>query len=330
VLGHQLLEFGGEGAVPAERKLRFDPVLQRGEAARFEPLDLEPGKRFELKIGQRPAVPQRLRRTQQRRGPARILRLKRPSAGGHLLLERVQVQLAVLDAEHVPGRASEQPRLWVTIGERLAQAGNLNMEHRFSRTGRLITEQFVDQLVAGYDAVGVAQQQREQGTLLRPADPHRGAVEPDLERPEDSKLQTTAHVTPGLKCPQGARPWLALYARWCLERFLKGLPARLALMLYAAKCYWPGVAKTDVEQVTERAARAGLASGRTTVTYLGSLLFAADDLVLCLFQGSSRAAVIQASDRLGIPRERLMDSLWLGPAGPPGQGSRPGASAWQQ
>ena len=101
-------------------------------------------------------------------------------------------------------------------------------------------------------------------------------------------------------------------------------------MLYAAKCYWPGVAKTDVEQVTERAAQAGLASGRTTVTYLGSLLFAADDLVLCLFQGSSRAAVIQASDRLGIPRERLMDSLGRGPAGPPGQGSRPCASAWQQ
>jgi len=101
-------------------------------------------------------------------------------------------------------------------------------------------------------------------------------------------------------------------------------------MLYAAKCYWPGVTKTDLEQVTGRAARAGLAAGNTRVTYLGSLLFAADDLVLCLFRGPSRAAVIQASDRLGIPRERLMDSLWLGPAEPPGQGSTPCASAWPQ
>ena len=84
-------------------------------------------------------------------------------------------------------------------------------------------------------------------------------------------------------------------------------------MLYAAKCYWPGVTETDVEQVTERAARAGLAPGSNTVTYLGSLLFAADDLVLCLFQGPSRGAVIQASGWLGIPCERLMDSLWLGP-----------------
>ena len=87
-------------------------------------------------------------------------------------------------------------------------------------------------------------------------------------------------------------------------------------MLYAAKCYWPGITETDLERVAKRAAAAGLGSGRDGVAYLGSLLFAADDLVLCLFQGPSRAAVIQASDRLGIPSERLMDSAWLGPGLP--------------
>jgi len=84
-------------------------------------------------------------------------------------------------------------------------------------------------------------------------------------------------------------------------------------MRYAAKCYWPGVTDAALEQVAGRAARAGLGSGRDGVVYLGSLLFAADGLVLCLFQGPSRAAVIQASGRLGIPSERLMDSAWLGP-----------------
>jgi len=34
---------------------------------------------------------------------------------------------------------------------------------------------------------------------------------------------------------------------------------------------------------------------------------------LCLFQGPSWAAVIQSSDRLSIPGEGLMDSVWLGP-----------------
>ena len=54
-------------------------------------------------------------------------------------------------------------------------------------------------------------------------------------------------------------------------------------MLYAAKCYWPGVTETDLEAVTEHDASTGLASGGHTVTYLGSLPFTADDLVLCLF-----------------------------------------------
>jgi hypothetical protein len=84
-------------------------------------------------------------------------------------------------------------------------------------------------------------------------------------------------------------------------------------MLYAAKCYWPGVTETDLQRVAERAATTGLGSGRDPVRYLGSLVFGLDDLVLCLFQGPSRTTVIQASDRLGIPCERLMDSVWLGP-----------------
>jgi hypothetical protein len=93
-------------------------------------------------------------------------------------------------------------------------------------------------------------------------------------------------------------------------------------MLYAAKCYWPGVTQSDLEQVGERAATAGLGPGRDGVAYLGALLFAADDLVLCLFCGPSRAAVLQASDRLGIPRERLMEPLWLPQASPSPKGTQ--------
>lgn len=83
-------------------------------------------------------------------------------------------------------------------------------------------------------------------------------------------------------------------------------------MLYAAKCYWPGVTAADLQQVASRAAGTGLDTGSGPVTYLGCLLFAADDLVLCLFQGPSRAAVIQASEQLGVPSERLMEPAWLG------------------
>lgn len=87
-------------------------------------------------------------------------------------------------------------------------------------------------------------------------------------------------------------------------------------MLHAAKCYWPGVTQADVEQGAARAAETGLGTGGDGVDYLGSLLFAAYDLVLCLFECPSRAAVIQARDRLSMPCVRLMDSAWLGPGRP--------------
>jgi len=52
-------------------------------------------------------------------------------------------------------------------------------------------------------------------------------------------------------------------------------------MLYAAKCYRPGVTAAALEQVAGRAAGAGLDTGAGPVTCLGSLLFAAGGLVLC-------------------------------------------------
>jgi hypothetical protein len=79
---------------------------------------------------------------------------------------------------------------------------------------------------------------------------------------------------------------------------------RLGGMLYAAKCYWPGVTETNLEVAAERAVRT--TASRDRVAYLGPLLFSADDLVLCFFEGPARTAVKHVSDRLGIPCKRLM------------------------
>jgi Protein of unknown function (DUF4242) len=81
-------------------------------------------------------------------------------------------------------------------------------------------------------------------------------------------------------------------------------------MLYAAKCYWPGVSQRELERMT---AQSFGASEQQDVSYVGSLLFADDHLVLCLFEAPSRAAVIRASERSGIPCERVMNSVWLDP-----------------
>jgi Protein of unknown function (DUF4242) len=85
-------------------------------------------------------------------------------------------------------------------------------------------------------------------------------------------------------------------------------------MLYTAKCYWPGVTAGELEQAAERALEATAQTpSRSRPAYLGSILFPGDDLVLCLFEASSRAAVKRASDQAGIPCERVMDTIWLAP-----------------
>jgi hypothetical protein len=84
-------------------------------------------------------------------------------------------------------------------------------------------------------------------------------------------------------------------------------------VLYTAKCYWPGVTPTDLTQLAARAAEAS-AAATSQVGYLGSLWLVDDDLVLCLFEGDSRAEVQRIGERARIPFERLMTSTWLKPA----------------
>jgi hypothetical protein len=75
-------------------------------------------------------------------------------------------------------------------------------------------------------------------------------------------------------------------------------------MLYAAKCYWPGVSRHELDVVGERVARAAAA-------YRGSLLFEGDELVLCLFEDASPAAVRSACEQAGVPCERVMTATWI-------------------
>jgi hypothetical protein len=85
-------------------------------------------------------------------------------------------------------------------------------------------------------------------------------------------------------------------------------------MLYTAKCYWPGITPSELTRAADRTLsqpRGLAARRRSRVSYLGSILFPDDELVLCLFDASSRAAVKRASERAGIPCERVMETAWL-------------------
>jgi hypothetical protein len=105
----------------------------------------------------------------------------------------VQIQLAVLDTEHVSTRPREQPRLLRWRRERFAQPRDLNPQRMNRRIDRLIAQELVDQPLTSHDPVRAAQQQRQQSPLAGPADLHRSAVAADLQRPQDSELQPSAH-----------------------------------------------------------------------------------------------------------------------------------------
>ena len=81
-------------------------------------------------------------------------------------------------------------------------------------------------------------------------------------------------------------------------------------MLFAAKCFWPGITVCELERVARplRTDRAGRTEG---AVYAGSLLFGEDSLVLCLFDAESATTVRRVAEQAHIPCERVMPIDWL-------------------
>ena len=79
-------------------------------------------------------------------------------------------------------------------------------------------------------------------------------------------------------------------------------------MLYTAKCFWPGVVEEDLRLAAAQARRRG-----SDARFEGALYRPADELVLCLFEAASPAAVKTASERAGMPCERVIETVWVSP-----------------
>ena len=82
-------------------------------------------------------------------------------------------------------------------------------------------------------------------------------------------------------------------------------------MLYAAKCFWPGVSEPRLRD----AAAAAEAHARTAA-FAGALYLPGDELVLGLFESASRADVKRASELAGMPCERVIECVWVTPRRP--------------
>jgi hypothetical protein len=82
-------------------------------------------------------------------------------------------------------------------------------------------------------------------------------------------------------------------------------------MLYTAKCFWPGITEEELRLASSRAG--SQTAERPDATFRGALYLPGDELVLCLFDSSSRAAVKHASEWAGMPCERVIETVWVAP-----------------
>ncbi len=94
---------------------------------------------------------------------------------------------------------------------------------------------------------------------------------------------------------------------------------------FVAECFWTGVTEKDVRALDQRADAcvADMARDGDPVRYLGSILIQADEVVLCLFEGSEDT-VHRAVQRAAIPFERIVASTHRLTTGVPTPGDSAG------
>ena len=116
-------------------------------------------------------------------------RARAPAAPRRAAFEAVQVEPAGRDVQHVARRARDEHRVAAAVrAERLAEPRDVDLERVAGGGGRVVGPQLLDQPIAGHDAVGLQQQDREQRPLLGAAEREPVTVRADLERAEDAEV----------------------------------------------------------------------------------------------------------------------------------------------
>lgn len=81
---------------------------------------------------------------------------------------------------------------------------------------------------------------------------------------------------------------------------------------YLVECYWPGVSEAKLAEAMAhaRVAASELRRNGHRVEFVGSIFVPTDETVFCLFEGLEHD-VRAASERAGIPAERVLESLMI-------------------
>ena len=167
---------GGPRATPRSRPAAAPPAAAAGR-----------GPRFGVELGQRRPLPQpqRLRRTSSAAAVP-------PGAAARLLDqlgEPVHIDRVRVDLEQVARAPGHHQRLGqADRPQRLRSRDTRPCSALSALCGQVLAPQAVDQVLGGHHPARVEQQQRQQRPLRRPAQHDRGAVDDDLQRPEQAEL----------------------------------------------------------------------------------------------------------------------------------------------
>ena len=178
VLGDQRLELCDELAVPPEREIGVDPILDGREPALVEVSGVRV-HRLAGEVGECRAAPEREGIVQQRGSPCGICvpRLADESR------ESLEVQLIRAHAQEVAVAMRDE-----TIAELPTQASGVVAERCTDCSGRLVTPDGLYERVERHGPVRVEQEPRKHGAPLGTAERQHTLAVARLERPQDAEL----------------------------------------------------------------------------------------------------------------------------------------------
>src|SRR5918993_449724 len=173
----------------ANDQVRLQPLHEGIQAQLLQASDVGLGEGCVNQVLKRRTPEHRERLTQALPRPLGIAGRMRRSGPVKEGLEALQVELAGLHAQPVPGRLGHQPGASSLVLEAAAKARDVGVQGGARAGRRGCSPQPLDELVAGDDPVAAEQQHCQGRPLLRPAERENAALIEDLERAEYPELQ---------------------------------------------------------------------------------------------------------------------------------------------
>jgi len=198
MLVDQPLQIANDFALAALGNQQLETLLHRPQPQLAQAEYLGVGEFVVGEVGIGITAPQRQRFIEQLHRPDRVRVTGLPSFRQQRLKSK-SIETGQSHIEHIPRRTGRNSPLLALIAVRLQRITQLrNVEPQSPQPTRrlLITPHQLQQPIRRHHLIGVNQQHRQQGTLLRGINLDRLAIRHDLQRTENPELHLAMHGDP--------------------------------------------------------------------------------------------------------------------------------------